>query len=477
MTINVFDTPGFDDTDNCREEENQKLIASHITTPIDVFAYFLSADDRIDQTIKNHFRLLQKWTYGNIWKNLLIVYNRVDRSYDMQLDRAIFGSSIKNSFDKKIADLKQILWRNMTVEHGWTRKNDNSDELIPMQESDFDNIRYVTLNVGQNRLCNLNSDGIIDDEFKTNQLCWKLPNLDQNDDYIMIDYNDDYNVDVNDKEWVLVDDIRKFQNIIKEFSDHPVSTQTMFLRKQLKKDKQQYLDRHMITEEEQAQADEIFKRNEIDITKCQAKYENVTLNISDNNCPQWSKWKTTECSKECGQGKRIKSRECLLKDETVNSEECLKEFVGEYAEIEEDCMDKLFCEWMEWGNWSPCSKSCNVGITERNRTCPHDHCEGSWTESKSCNTEICISEWSEWEEQDCSSTCGSGLKTFLRRCLGQYCGNKAEDINFKQISCNLGSCPTPKPEVKHVVHEKSSGGVWGNVLSGAGGALLGSLFG
>ena len=339
MPINVFDTPGFDDSDKCQKAENQKLIASHITTPVDVFAYFLNADeDRLDQTIQNHFRLLQEWTYGNIWNNLLIVYNRVDRSKNKQANRAMYSSSIKNRFDKKLKDLKTFLWRNMTIENGWTRRNDdNSDELTEMKESDFQNIKYITLNVAQNRHCNLNSAGFIDSDSKTNKFCWKLPNLDEYNDYIM-DY--DLNIESDDNNWVLVNDIRIFQNIIKEFSKHPVSTQTMFLRKQLKKDKDEYLKRHVRTEDEQAKADKIFERNKLDVSKCKSEYENTTQGISDDYCPQWSEWQEGECSQECGVGEKTKTRDCYVQGQITKIEDCLNEYVGQYSEISEMCQKR-----------------------------------------------------------------------------------------------------------------------------------------
>ena len=437
MPINVYDTPGFDDSDKCQKAENQKLIASHITTPVDVFAYFLNADeDRLDQTIQNHFRLLQEWTFGNIWKNLLIVYNRVDRSHDKQEKRAMLDEgSIKNRFDKKLRDLKTFLWRNMTIENGWTRRNDdNSDELTAMKESDFKDIRYITLNVAQNRHCNLNSNGFIDADSNTNKFCWKQPNLDEYNDYIT-DY--DWKIDSDDNNWVLVNDIQIFQNIIQEFSHHPVSTQTMFLRKQLKKDKDEYLKRHVKTEDEQAKADKIFERNKLDVSKCKSDYEKTTQGISDDNCPQWTEWQEGECSKECGVGNKTITRECHKQGKKTKNEDCRNEFVGQYDEITEICIVKQFCQWNNWGDWSPCSKQCG-GETVRTRTCPHDHCAGSSKESKLCNERKSNNDkenaeisdcpyWSKWIESECSKQCGLGKKTKTRDCLKRGMKTESED--------------------------------------------------
>ena len=65
MPVNVFDTPGFFDSDECRNKENKKQIASQIGNKIDMFAYFMTADNkRMDSNIQNVFTILQEWTMG-----------------------------------------------------------------------------------------------------------------------------------------------------------------------------------------------------------------------------------------------------------------------------------------------------------------------------------------------------------------------------------------------------------------------------
>ena len=65
MPLNVFDTPGFFDSDECRNKENKKQIASQIGNKIDMFAYFMTADNkRMDSNIQNVFTILQEWTMG-----------------------------------------------------------------------------------------------------------------------------------------------------------------------------------------------------------------------------------------------------------------------------------------------------------------------------------------------------------------------------------------------------------------------------
>ena len=65
IPINVFDTPGFFDSDQCRNVQNKKRIASQIESKIDMFAYFMTSDNnKMDSKIQNIFTILQEWTMG-----------------------------------------------------------------------------------------------------------------------------------------------------------------------------------------------------------------------------------------------------------------------------------------------------------------------------------------------------------------------------------------------------------------------------
>ena len=65
MPVNVFDTPGFFDSDECRNNENKKQIASQIGNKIDMFAYFMTAyNKRMDSNIQNILTILHDWTMG-----------------------------------------------------------------------------------------------------------------------------------------------------------------------------------------------------------------------------------------------------------------------------------------------------------------------------------------------------------------------------------------------------------------------------
>ena len=69
MFINVFDTPGFFDSDKCRNDANKAQIASQIGNKIDMFAYFMASDNqRMDSNIQQVLTILQEWTMAMGYK-------------------------------------------------------------------------------------------------------------------------------------------------------------------------------------------------------------------------------------------------------------------------------------------------------------------------------------------------------------------------------------------------------------------------
>ena len=94
--MNVFDTPGFFDSDPCWHDENKKAIASQIgVNSIDVFAVFMATDNvRIDSSIQEIFIRLHEWTNGHIWKNLVFVFGRTIRFPSEQSERFFETKSI-----------------------------------------------------------------------------------------------------------------------------------------------------------------------------------------------------------------------------------------------------------------------------------------------------------------------------------------------------------------------------------------------
>jgi len=57
-------------------------------------------------------------------------------------------------------------------------------------------------------------------------------------------------------------------------------------------------------------------------------------------------------------------------------------------------------EWGQWGAWSKCSKNCGVGKRQRSRSCDNPvpvygghYCAGDKVETADCNTQYCTGEY------------------------------------------------------------------------------------
>ena len=100
--------------------------------------------------------------------------------------------------------------------------NEKTLQTRAMISSDFNKMKYITLNVNQNRYCHVGEDGFIDAE--ANNLCWPMPSFDDYGDYEIDEETGEQKY--RDNQWVLVEDVRIFRSIIDEFMKHPVKTET-----------------------------------------------------------------------------------------------------------------------------------------------------------------------------------------------------------------------------------------------------------
>ncbi|KYQ51466.1 hypothetical protein ALC60_09464, partial [Trachymyrmex zeteki] len=100
--------------------------------------------------------------------------------------------------------------------------------------------------------------------------------------------------------------------------------------------------------------------------------------------------------------------------------------------------------WGEWSSWGSCDRPCGKGTQHRVRQCESPPCEsGLATQSRICNSHSCHgnmeeSQWSCWTEwSECSATCGVGVRTRTRECLGpENCDGPRLD---KEV-CEMPSC-------------------------------------
>lgn len=176
----------------------------------------------------------------------------------------------------------------------------------------------------------------------------------------------------------------------------------------------------------------------------------------------WSNW--TSCSVTCGgDGVRTRSR---VKFPAVGSG---KECDGSDTETEictsAPCVGA--CVTTDWTEFTPCSKSCNVGSQTRTRTfiSQQPNCTDSLVETQDCNIGCCPgsssyyermvnrktilssivdgvwSSWSEWS--NCTVGCNGGQRTRTRLCNqpapdcnGKPCAGEPTEIE----SCNTQPC-------------------------------------
>jgi len=139
------------------------------------------------------------------------------------------------------------------------------------------------------------------------------------------------------------------------------------------------------------------------------------------------------------QKKKI-TRECFLGDQSVETNECAKEYSTDSEnEKYEPCFHLPKCSMGSWKNIGKCSKSCGGGKQAQERECNGNYCGSQGTiQMIDCNTEKCPSIWSSWGQfGPCSVTCGTGQKTRSRFGIE---GDIKGEIETNSEYCHPGSC-------------------------------------
>ncbi|XP_052814185.1 thrombospondin-1-like [Mya arenaria] len=110
-------------------------------------------------------------------------------------------------------------------------------------------------------------------------------------------------------------------------------------------------------------------------------------------------------------------------------------------------------DWATWGAWSGCDVTCESGTQVRIRTCTNPepanggvNCVGDSTQYKQCTKQLCPvhggwSGWSDWSL--CSATCDVGMSQRKRSCTnpkpsraGDYC----QDVPQQFKICSSSPC-------------------------------------
>ena len=159
---------------------------------------------------------------------------------------------------------------------------------------------------------------------------------------------------------------------------------------------------------------------------------------SDDNCPSWDDWSSSACTKTCGDGELIFTRNCNRKNKQVDSELCRKEYPA-------DQEDKKI---VSWGVWTECSKTCGSGERIRTRDCPANLCREESSQTESCfRKRYCpFDSWGAWSS--CSRTCGTGKRTRTRECPSNLCGEESSQTE----KCHKQYCVKWTGLLKSMIH-------------------------
>ncbi|CAH1773254.1 unnamed protein product, partial [Owenia fusiformis] len=156
------------------------------------------------------------------------------------------------------------------------------------------------------------------------------------------------------------------------------------------------------------------------------------------------------CTTSCGEGTQSRNRYCNNPPPRNGGSDCS----GSSTEVR-NCPDNPLCpvdgRFGSWSNYSVCSVSCGGGIQTRTRVCigPENGgkpCEGPTSETRECSTSPCpvdggYGPWSDFGE--CSKTCGGGTQNRTRLCNNPEPANGGKDCEGPSIetrSCNENSC-------------------------------------
>ncbi|KAI3384954.1 hypothetical protein SNEBB_005130 [Seison nebaliae] len=145
----------------------------------------------------------------------------------------------------------------------------------------------------------------------------------------------------------------------------------------------------------------------------------------NQDCFEWkiNEWST--CSKKCGIGTQFREVNCIAGNEIFADEYCVQ-LTERKPTLVQDCIRYHCAKWTS-GEWSPCSRTCGIGRSERNVHCMvrskivnDNECVSDERPSRSrmCRIGACY-KWKRHKWSKCSVGCGRGRSFLLYRCVNE----------------------------------------------------------
>jgi hypothetical protein len=158
----------------------------------------------------------------------------------------------------------------------------------------------------------------------------------------------------------------------------------------------------------------------------------------------WQPWST--CSKSCGVGNQTRIKDVLVPKEHAGAD-CGKTSDTRDCNIFDCAVDCV----AEWGQWTPCSRSCGEGIqtntrittthpNKYGRPCPTDVSKQQICNKHQCPVDCVQSKWTGWST--CDQLCNGGKQWRTRETsVEMRFGGKACTPESQTLDCNTHNCP------------------------------------
>ncbi|XP_028403035.1 uncharacterized protein LOC114525803 isoform X3 [Dendronephthya gigantea] len=186
---------------------------------------------------------------------------------------------------------------------------------------------------------------------------------------------------------------------------------------------------------------EVMPCNEYDYVEC-----------PDPPPAEWSDWTWwTPCTEACGGGHQSRYRLCNNPPPGPGAPECKGD-----GRQSQDCNIHpcpVHGNYNEWSSWTTCTKECGNGTRVRGRSCNNPSpahggspCEGPGHDLNYCNTHHCpihggYTDWSPW--MFCNKPCGTGTSDRKRSCTNptpMYGGKNCTGPSYEANNCNTSPC-------------------------------------